>query len=75
MPISDCMRLLADVNGYVPTENLERIARAKEKLFGEDNWVRCPCDRNNIERYCISPLCKKTIEETGTCHCNAYRKV
>lgn len=76
MPISDCMRLLADVNGYIPTDKLEKIARAKEKLFGEEpgRWIKCPCDKNNPAKYCISPFCKQTIEETGTCCCGAYRK-
>lgn len=60
--------------GYHPTQNVEKIARAKNMLFGEGEWYRCPCDGNNNDRNCISDLCRKDIEEKGVCHCNCYSK-
>ena len=53
--------------GYYPTENIEKIARAKRR--------RCPCDGQNEKRYCISELCRSDIERDGICHCRCYQKV
>lgn len=61
--------------GLQPTENIEKVARAKIRMFGEDSWQRCPCDGENQERYCISDLCRSDIERDGICHCRCYAKV
>ena len=37
--------------GYEPTENIEKIARAKNMMFGDNEWTRCPCDGKNDNRY------------------------
>ena len=60
--------------GFEATENVEKIARAKNIMFGEKDWSRCPCDSSNSERYCISELCRSDIERDGICHCHCYRK-
>lgn len=60
--------------GLEPTENIEKIARAKNIMFGEDAWQRCPCDSSNEARYCISELCNSDIERDGICHCHCYTK-
>ena len=60
--------------GYEPTENIEKIARAKNMMFGEEEWTRCPCDGKNDNRFCISELCRSEIERDGVCHCRCYRK-
>ncbi len=60
--------------GYTPTENIEKVARAKTKMFGEGEWQRCPCDSSNSARYCISELCRSDIERDGICHCHCYSK-
>ena len=60
--------------GYEPTENIEKIARAKNMMFGEAEWSRCPCDGNNEARYCLSELCRSDIEKNGICHCRCYKK-
>ena len=59
--------------GYYPTDN-EKIAKAKNMMFGEGEWRRCPCDGTNEKRYCISDLCRSDIERDGICHCRCYRK-
>ena len=74
MSIKEAMEAVCDVNGYVPTENLEKIAKAKERFFTEAGWQRCPCDKNNPLRFCISPLCRADIERDGCCRCKAYKK-
>ena len=60
--------------GYTPTENIEKVARAKTKMFDESEWQRCPCDSSNSARYCISELCRSDIERDGICHCHCYSK-
>ena len=50
------------------------IARAKNMMFGDTEWTRCPCDGKNDNRYCISELCRSDIERDGICHCRCYRK-
>lgn len=61
---------IAKEHGVEPTQYFERIVKAKER-FGLG--VLCPCDKDNKERYCISPLCMSDIEQKGTCHCCAYK--
>lgn len=60
--------------GYVTTPNVEKIAKAKNMMFGENDWRRCPCDGQNENRYCISETCKQDIERDGVCHCHCYCK-
>ncbi|MCQ2735166.1 MAG: hypothetical protein MJ212_04390 [Alphaproteobacteria bacterium] len=61
-------------SGYYPTQNIEKIAKAKNMMFGENEWRRCPCDGSNEARYCISELCQSDIERDGICHCRCYQK-
>lgn len=60
--------------GFQTTENVEKIARAKNMMFGDAEWQRCPCDGNNDLRYCISELCTSDIQRDGICHCRCYKK-
>lgn len=71
MSILDKIKQTAEENGYGLTEAAPRIAAAKERFFGEDDWRRCPCDPDS-DRACISARCKREIKENGTCHCNCY---
>ena len=60
--------------GLKPTENIEKVAKAKSRMFGEEVWRRCPCDGENEKRYCVSELCRSDIERNGVCHCRCYAK-
>ena len=62
---------LADANGYRLSNFAERVAKAKLRLFGEKEWAKCPCVQDG-KHACISPLCKRHIEEEGRCHCNLF---
>ena len=73
MTILENMMKVCEEEGFQPTANVEKIARAKTMMFGEEGWHRCPCDGQNPERFCISPLCKSDIETKGICHCNCYK--
>ena len=74
MTILEKMLKSCEEAGYEPTANIEKIARAKTMMFGEQEWYRCPCDGNNADRSCISDLCRQDIEDKGVCHCNCYTK-
>jgi len=69
--IKEKLLRLGKSNGLEPTEFFEKIVKAKER-FGLT--IGCPCDRENKDRYCISPLCKSDIEKNGTCHCQMWCK-
>jgi len=69
--LKDELLNIAKEHGVEPTEYFERIVKAKER-FGLS--TRCPCDRDNKERYCISPLCMSDIDTFNTCHCQCWRK-
>ena len=69
--LKDELLQIAKEYGVEPTEYFERIVKAKER-FGLT--IGCPCDKDNKERYCISPLCMSDIKENGTCHCNCWRE-
>lgn len=74
MTILEKMLNNCETCGFQPTENVEKIARAKNMMFGENCWERCPCDSKNDDRYCISDLCRSDIERDGVCHCHCYSK-
>lgn len=66
------MQKIAENSNLIDTGNMQKIANAKAMMFGLEEWTRCPCDGNNPNRYCISPLCLKDIKEKGRCHCSCY---
>ena len=68
--VEDLLLKKASEYGLVPTEFFERVLKAKER---GGLGIRCPCDPKNPERYCVSELCMKDIQEKGTCHCCAYK--
>ena len=74
MDILEKMKTQCKDAGYFATKNIEKIARAKAMMFGEEEWYRCPCDGKNAERFCISELCRSDIQNKGICHCNCYSK-
>ena len=72
--IKNLMKNKANVNNFVLTENFEKIAKAKYNFFAKKglNPLKCPCDADNEERYCISETCLKDIFKNGKCHCGCY---
>lgn len=68
------MRKSEEENNYKETNNIEKIARAKNMMFGLSEWQRCPCDGQNPDRYCGSKLCHDDIERDGICHCRCFTK-
>lgn len=70
--ILENMLEFAKENNISTTKNVDKIARAKNMMFGEEEWKRCPCDGQNPDRYCGSTLCMNDIKEKGICHCNCY---
>lgn len=73
--IKEKMLQRASELNVIETENFPKIANAKYILFANKGLdpMKCPCDAGNENRYCISPLCQKDIEENGKCHCGCYQ--
>lgn len=72
MTIEEQMIALAYQFNVDTTENLPKVARARERM-GLDIDV-CPCSANDLDRGCISTKCLKEIKEDGICHCGCFRK-
>ena len=53
-------------------KNLDNIIKAKIRFFHNGDIKRCPCDGNNPERFCGSPLCITDVINEGHCHCNLF---
>ena len=72
------IRMVADMlkagqeAGVVPTETLEKVARARVNM--KLPITVCPCASKEKCRGCVGPKCLKEIEETGTCCCKAFRR-
>lgn len=69
--IKSMLLRIAKDEGYKPTENFDKVIKAKERMGLRTG---CPCDRGNPDRYCISPLCKSDIEKDGHCQCQMWCK-
>ena len=45
--------------GYATTKNVQKIANAKQMMFGEAEWQRCPCDGQirhvTASQKCVAP--------------------
>lgn len=63
---------IAETNGFGVSENAEKIANAKLRMFNEE-WWRCPCDGSNKERFCCSQLCQSDVRNQGQCHCGLFK--
>lgn len=65
----------AEENNLNITENIEKIAKAKLRFFGVDEWHRCPCySKEDTKHGCGKPACLETIENDGICHCKLFTK-
>lgn len=66
------MTTRAALAGVEPTENLEKIAKARVRMHMDISV--CPCAAKDTDRGCISSKCLREIEEEGICHCTAFKK-
>lgn len=74
--IEENIREFAKKNGYDLNEKaVKGIAKAKNMMFGLDNWQKCPCaSTDGLERFCGSEVCAQEIEKNGICHCSLNKK-
>lgn len=72
--IKSKIQKIAELNNFNLSENIDKIINAKVRFFGEENWQKCPCDRDNNERFCCSSRCQADVRTHGTCHCNLFKK-
>ena len=66
------MTTRAALAGVEPTENLEKIAKARVRMHLDISV--CPCAAQDTDRGCISAKCLREINEEGICHCTAFKK-
>lgn len=72
--IIENIKTCAKENGFKLTNNVERIAKAKLRFFGEE-WSKCPCyPPEDTIHGCGTDACNKDIEESGKCHCRLYER-
>ncbi len=73
--IEENIKLSAEKNNWDITNNIHNIAKAKCRMFGLENWRKCPCypKEDNIHG-CETEACTATIEQDGVCHCNLFKK-
>ena len=56
-------------------KNLPKIADAKRRFFGEEDWSKCPCYPPEDNTHgCGSAACCQEITKNGICHCNLFMK-
>lgn len=73
--IEEYIKISAERNNWDLTKNLHNIAKAKYRMFGIDNWRKCPCYSvdDNIHG-CETKACADVINNEGICHCNLFKK-
>jgi len=74
--IEQNIRDLAAIEGWTINEKtVARIAKAKERFFGESEWHRCPCyPPDDTIHGCGTKACSDDIMNEGICHCNLYMR-
>lgn len=70
MELREQMLSLCKTAGFEPTENFDKIVKAKER-FGIG--LKCPCDKGDGDRFCISEKCALDVLEKGKCLCGCYK--
>lgn len=62
---------MAEDVGAKLSDNADKILAIKARAIDE---YACPCYPNDIEHWCISPLCMKELCTNGRCHCGLFVK-
>ena len=65
--ILEKMISVADELNFGLDTNAIKIAKLKSRM---DDWKRCPCDKQNPDRFCGSKLCQEDTIRDGYCHCH-----
>lgn len=64
---------IAEANGFkVNKKTAEKIYNAKMRFFGEEGFMRCPCDAKNDKKFCGSETCVGDTFMNGHCCCNLF---
>jgi ferredoxin-thioredoxin reductase catalytic subunit len=62
---------MAEDVGAKLSNNADKILAIKARAIDE---YACPCYPNDINHWCISPLCMKELNTNGRCHCGLFVK-
>lgn len=68
------IKRIAKKHGFT-LKNMEKIINAKTRFFAKEDFLRCPCDAGNPNRYCGSALCIADTVYKGHCHCNMFHAI
>jgi len=71
--IKQALSKIAERNRLKVTDRLDSVSKAKQMLLGEE-WIYCPCETANKDRYCGSKVCLEDIENFGVCHCGLFKR-
>lgn len=71
--IKQALSKIAERNGLKVTDRLDSVSKAKQMLLGEE-WICCPCETENKDRYCGSKVCLEEIQKKGVCHCGLFER-
>ena len=73
--IEENIKEMAIENNWNVTENISKIAKAKCRMFGVENWKKCPCyPKEDNEHGCGTEACSAMIKNDGICHCHLYER-
>lgn len=70
--IKEEMIKIAKDKNFEISENMEKIIKAKIRMFGENDWKKCPCCVGDDDRYCGSEQCELDTYRENHCHCNLF---
>lgn len=63
---------IAKDKNFELSDNADKIIKAKLRMFGEEDWRRCPCSSDDIDRFCGSEKCELDTYNNNHCHCNLF---
>lgn len=73
MELREIMLEKCKTAGFEPTENFDKIVKAKERMGISLKCPCCPKDKDD-GRFCISELCAEEILKNGRCHCGCFKR-
>lgn len=71
MSVLEEMAEVAKANGAKLSPTAEKICKIKERNIDE---YACPCYPDDVNHYCMSPLCRAELDAKGRCHCGLFIK-
>ena len=71
MTLKEKLQKMADEHGATLSAHADKIIAIKQRNIDE---YACPCHPDDPEHYCMSQLCKTTLNTKGHCDCRLFIK-